>query len=134
MLDNMLVQTKQEKELQQQIDDIREHIEDIKRNRTITCKGCSKRTPIRNLVLIKPMWYVEPHGCTGGDYWNESDEFKWFCPKCNEWCRELGGKYVSIEQNTRYQFIVQHKAHFGEFYRQYREKTIEELRAKDKTT
>lgn len=46
-----------------------------------TGKGCGAWTPIRNLVYVQTHWYTHPHGCTGGDYWNEG-EGQWKCPKC----------------------------------------------------
>jgi hypothetical protein len=43
--------------------------------------GCGKATPIRELVYIQTHWYVEPHGCTGGDYWR-AGEGNFDCPHC----------------------------------------------------
>ena len=46
--------------------------------RTILC-SCGKRHKIKDLELLQTHWYVEPHGCTGGDYWNEG-EVQFICP------------------------------------------------------
>jgi hypothetical protein len=44
-------------------------------------KGCGKKHRICNLVYIRTHWYVQPYGCTGGDYWNEG-EGNFICPAC----------------------------------------------------
>lgn len=46
-----------------------------------TGKGCGELHPISTLEYIQTHWYVSPHGCTGGDYWKES-EGQWICPSC----------------------------------------------------
>lgn len=48
-------------------------------NKTILC-ACGKSHAIRNLDLIVTHWYVQPHGCTDGDYWVEG-EWDFVCPK-----------------------------------------------------
>ena len=47
-------------------------------SRLILC-SCGKRHRINSLTLIVTHWYVEPHGCTGGDYWREG-EWQFECP------------------------------------------------------
>jgi len=47
--------------------------------RMILC-SCGKRHQICKLVRVVTHWYVEPHGCTGGDYWREG-EWAFICPK-----------------------------------------------------
>lgn len=46
-----------------------------------TGKGCGAMHPVGHLEYIQTHWYVEPHGCTGGDYWREG-EGQWVCPTC----------------------------------------------------
>lgn len=46
-----------------------------------TGKGCKAWYAIKDLVYIQTHWYTKPHGCTGGDYWNEG-EGQWICPAC----------------------------------------------------
>lgn len=48
---------------------------------TATGKGCGKLCRVGDLTYIQTHWYVEPHGCSGGDYWNQG-EGKWRCVEC----------------------------------------------------
>jgi len=41
---------------------------------------CGKYHAIKTLDLIVTHWYVRPHGCSGGDYWNEG-EWNFICPE-----------------------------------------------------
>jgi rubredoxin len=43
--------------------------------------GCHKKVPAKELIYLQTHWYTRPHGCTGGDYWNQGEgQFK--CPNC----------------------------------------------------
>lgn len=44
-------------------------------------RGCGKKTLVRELVYIQTHYYVEPHGCSGGDYWVPG-EGNFDCPHC----------------------------------------------------
>lgn len=48
---------------------------------TIVCCRCASHYAIATQVYVQTHWYVSPHGCTGGDYWNEG-EGNWKCPDC----------------------------------------------------
>lgn len=50
-------------------------------SQTATGKGCGTMHPVGQLDYIQTHSYVEPHGCTGGDYWREG-EGNWICPTC----------------------------------------------------
>lgn len=68
-------------------------IEDQKRNTMVQCtpclngphrpqnKGCGAWTPVKDIVYIQTYYYIQPHGCTGGDYW-ATGEGNWDCPAC----------------------------------------------------
>ncbi len=45
--------------------------------------GCGKKMPIRDLVYIQTHHYVEPSGCSDGDYWVQS-EGNFDCPHCGQ--------------------------------------------------
>jgi Zn finger protein HypA/HybF involved in hydrogenase expression len=45
-------------------------------------RDCGKRSKVSTLTYIQTHWYVAPHGCTGGDYWNP-DEGQFVCPHCD---------------------------------------------------
>lgn len=47
----------------------------------VTCSVCKGSFEICSLVYIQTHWYVTPHGCTGGDYYN-AGEGNWDCPQC----------------------------------------------------
>lgn len=50
----------------------------VRSRRQILC-SCGKRHPINKLELLVTHWYIEPHGCTEGDYWKEG-EWQFVCP------------------------------------------------------
>lgn len=54
----------------------------IKKRKLVTCAKCKKRTTVGKLIIFNEEWYVSPYGCTGGDYWNTSKRYEFFCPKC----------------------------------------------------
>lgn len=44
-------------------------------------KGCGMAMEVRELTYIQTHWYTAPHGCTGGDYWNQG-EGQFVCIHC----------------------------------------------------
>ena len=46
------------------------------------CPSCKKFSSLKDTSGIQKLYYVEPYGCTGGDYWKNSG-VEWYCPKCN---------------------------------------------------
>ena len=50
-----------------------------KRSRRRIMCSCGKHHAIGRLDLLVTHWYTGPHGCTGGDYWNEG-EWQFICP------------------------------------------------------
>jgi hypothetical protein len=52
---------------------------DERRRRTIKCGSCPDSHAIGDLHLLVTHFYIEPHGCTGGDYWKEG-EWQFVCP------------------------------------------------------
>ena len=45
--------------------------------------GCGKKSYIRDLVYIQTLYYVEPSGCSGGDYWVPG-EGNFDCAHCGQ--------------------------------------------------
>lgn len=37
------------------------------------CRGCGAHFPIAKAKFIQTHFYIEPHGCTGGDYWKQGE-------------------------------------------------------------
>lgn len=73
--------------LEKQLEDVRSKKSDIlkkiderNKRKTIDCSSCDESHPINTLTLIQTYWYVPPHGCNEGDYWNEG-EMQFVCPK-----------------------------------------------------
>lgn len=63
---------KREKELEAQVRTLRSQ-------RTVLCASCAEEHQICTLDLIRTHWYVQPSGCTDGDYWREG-EWQFICP------------------------------------------------------
>lgn len=72
-----------EKEIANELQLLNIENDEIQRRKMWRCYGCFKRTQISKITIIQDHWYVPPRGCTGGDYWNTSNEVYVPCPKCN---------------------------------------------------
>lgn len=47
----------------------------------VDCPNCKNPFMISESEYLQTHWYTEPHGCTGGDYWNIG-EGNCVCPNC----------------------------------------------------
>lgn len=47
----------------------------------VRCNHCASAYEIGELEYIQTHWYTQPHGCSGGDYWNQG-EGQWKCLSC----------------------------------------------------
>lgn len=47
----------------------------------IECAHCRVKAVIKETEAIQTYWYVEPHGCSGGDFWLPG-RFGFVCPYC----------------------------------------------------
>jgi hypothetical protein len=56
----------------------------------LQCEQCKGVFPINSLKYIQTHWYVRPHGCTGGDYWNQGE---WVCGDTS--CQHINRLYQS---------------------------------------
>ncbi len=72
--------------LEAQAKKLAEKLAEAKRNLQYECPDCKAKTSIKDLTLQKEIFYVEPYGCTAGDYWTEgsSPEFAIVCPCCSK--------------------------------------------------
>lgn len=89
-------------------------LREVRKRRTILC-SCGKRHAIGKLALIVTHWYVQPHGCTEGDYWNEG-EWRFVCPTTNVQNRLLFDDYV-VEYEKRSHVGVAAEPTFKSIYR-----------------
>ena len=77
------------KEANQILADYQQAKSDQAKGTMITCtsdnngRGCGHMQPIGTTAYIQTHWYVEPHGCTGGDYWKEG-EGRFCCDSCGK--------------------------------------------------
>jgi hypothetical protein len=69
------------KRLDREKDLIYEELEATRANKMVLCHNCKKRTKISKITYIQTRWYTPPHGCMGGDYWQDG-EGQFDCPKC----------------------------------------------------
>lgn len=73
-----------------------------------TGKGCGALHPIGELTYIQTHWYVSPHGCTGGDYWNEG-EGAFVCPSCGHRNRLYVSPAVTAMKRQFKSVVKEHK-------------------------
>lgn len=64
--------------LEQQRKKLNQALQRKRANKTFECV-CGSKHKIKDCTAIQTHWYVPPHGCTGGDYWNEG-ELQIVCP------------------------------------------------------
>lgn len=138
--------------LNQEQEKIKQELKEVRTRKKFECGNCKKKHPISKLTLLEPYWYETPYGCTGGDSWHRSDEYKVFCPSCGIFTRVLAksvsfenwnaGKAFKIQHdpNTMFGWIYQNKNKFKENLRYHGEKgergetgfqLIEKLRKKE---
>jgi hypothetical protein len=62
-----------------------EKIKKAKDNQCYDCPQCKISTAIKEMNLEVEIFYVEPSGCTDGDYWTEGTEpeYALTCPACH---------------------------------------------------
>ncbi len=120
------------KSLDHQLEDIGEKrgeilkkIEERNARKMIKCASCDKPHQIRTLKSIQTHWYTSPHGCTGGDDWNEG-ELQFICPETGVRNRLLfDNDDVPWEERKDYendpeaQFRVKYKKLFREVKDEY---------------
>jgi len=118
---------KREDQIELEIQALSEEREQIRSRKTIKCE-CGKRTPLKKLIAIREYYYVSPHGCTGGDYWDLSNEYTWYCSKCEKWHRVYKSSFDSIQfpdaknlplRATNYEFLHSHIQYVGEVLDRY---------------
>ena len=124
-----------EQEIESQIETLRAEREAIRSRRMWTCPCCHKRTAIAKLTFIQDHWYVSPSGCSGGDYWKQSNQVYIPCPKCNNIARvtenfvQVRTEHIlTVIDEEMYDFVTDHKYHFGEildYHRNHGEPTLD---------
>ena len=138
-----------EKEINKEIEALHKEKQDIKSRRMITCLHCQKRTSLPKAIVIRTHWYTEPHGCTGGDYWNFG-EYRFVCMKCEHATRayigswekhwrtgKIKSKALKDPRVKLFNFIKKHIDFVGEVLDTYDgqddNKTLNEIREKNRS-
>lgn len=62
-------------------EDLQEQLKVKRANQKFTC-GCGMQHKFKDCDALTTLEYESPHGCTGGDYWYDS-EFRVVCPRLN---------------------------------------------------
>lgn len=94
-------------ELEENLTQLEERRAALEGQTTIRCesnvaygKGCGAEFAISTITYVATHWYTPPHGCTGGDYWNEG-EGMFICPSCSHRNRLFDRKHY---QNLKGRF------------------------------
>lgn len=87
---------------------------EVRALRTILC-GCGALHAIKDLTLRVTHFYVEPYGCTDGDYWSEG-EWQFVCPSNGVFNRLLFDDY-SVAYDKRKTVDVAAGPAFKRLYR-----------------
>ncbi len=96
------IKTQKEK-LLKQLDILNAKEKNCLSRKFIKCRYCKKKTMVSKLIYLQHHHYVEPSGCTGGDYWSQS-EGGFICIKCNKYNRSF---HVPEMEGMKYHFKKQ---------------------------
>lgn len=69
-----------------------ERLDRVRAHRRVLC-SCGKKHPLAALTLLITHFYIQPYGCTEGDYWKEG-EWQFVCPTTNVRNRILFDDYA----------------------------------------
>ena len=115
--------------LEAKLDEVKKQIAERNSNRRIKCESCDKSHAIGTLKAIQTYFYVEPHGCIGGDYWLPG-ELQYICPTNGIINRLLFDIRDVLEEqrmkNPARQFRNNYVNLFKEVVETYSEKTMEQ--------
>ena len=76
---------KDKKDLLSQINFKENEIIKEARKYEIKCRSCRSFFALGDVELaVWKKYYVEPFGCTDGDYYNDSNDIRILCPKCDQ--------------------------------------------------
>lgn len=84
-----MLKYKANKKLKQEILDAADQINELHKQIKLKegkfkykCPSCKKFSKLKDTDGIQKHYYIEPYGCTGGDYW-VANGVEWVCPKCD---------------------------------------------------
>lgn len=112
---------KEIEKLQEQLRPLEQEWREEKRKTLVSCIHCKRKTQVGKLTLITPWFYVEPYGCTGGDYWKPMEEKRFVCLKCNKTNRLMKNRLTyTEEQQKRVDKILELEPWFGSYEKVYK--------------
>jgi hypothetical protein len=95
ILSNLTAVQRRKIEIEEEMSLLCETEEGISRRFRINCMGCYALSSLED--VNEAYWmeeYVEPHGCTGGDYFVQCNEVVVICPECSHEERYYGNKHL----------------------------------------
>lgn len=109
--------------IEKQIDVLKGKLKKAKQRQKLECLHCHKKTAIEQLTLVVMRYYVEPSGCSDGDYWTEgaNPEFRVKCPHCNKESRYYYSEPLKFYKTSDVDelknkwaiFVKENRSHFG---------------------
>ncbi len=93
-----------------------EDLEEARGNLTIRC-NCGGYHKIRQMKAIQDYYYVEPHGCTGGDYWSQTT-LSFLCPKDESYEQRMLFDNYDVEYELRSHFDHNPEMQFKRWYKE----------------
>ena len=99
---------------------------EVKRaNKIFICAACKSPHVIKDCHAIQTHWYVEPSGCSDGDYWNEG-ELQILCPTTGVRNRLLFPSQRDMDWERRKQFAYSAELQFKRMYKRLFKSVTEE--------
>lgn len=83
---------------QKQLDKLKNKQDKQYKNIGVLCAKCGHGNKVKDITIRQHQYYVEPYGCTGGDYWTlgTNPDRSFICGKCNIVNRMFGYEDDSI--------------------------------------
>lgn len=117
--------------IQQKLDDLETQTKELlvaqnkgRANKRFPCY-CGKYHTIKNCEVIQTHWYVQPRGCTDGDYWNEG-ELQIVCPEKDGKNRLLFTSSHTFPWEHRSEYDYDAQAQFKRIYKYLFKKVIDD--------
>jgi hypothetical protein len=87
--------------------------------------ACGKMHSIQSCDVVQTHWYTAPHGCTGGDYWNEG-ELQIVCPDTAIRNRVMFDSYFQVQWQLRNDYAYNLEHQFSRKYKDLFKSVIDE--------
>lgn len=98
---------------------LQKRLDENQSRKRLACGFCGKRHQVSKLTLIQVHRYVEPYGCTGGDYWKLGEK-QYECPSCGLRMRDPGDNDYLAQSSQFDRRIGELARYFGETVNEHR--------------